>query len=217
MFMCGEKKILPALNRNYGIRGIIVPEVESELRWSKKFKQRFEAPLEKALGTGTLSVLSEATLASVLSDLGRTDEARSTLFQGIQRRGLEYNRRVGLGEAYTFAAAVELGQPAASNDMDALQILEKAGLPVPEPTLRFFDFIVFGVQTQIVVERQADGMRQTLVRESEWLPRPFAKANFLGGLSSFVPRLLDDSLPGIGAQGTQGSGRASILRIAPIH
>jgi hypothetical protein len=216
MFMCNERKILSLLRATYGIRAVIVPDVEVELRWSKKFGTRFDSPLEKALNAGALSVLDESVLTSLLPQLGG-GQASASLLQAINARGVEYSRRVHSGEAYTFAAGVELGCPAASNDNDALEVLEKVGLRTPEPTLRFFDFLVFGIQTGTLTVGQVDGMRRSLLKEGEWIPRVFSNVSFSGGIGSFVARLVDDSLAVVGANPSpQAPARKAVLRIAPV-
>jgi hypothetical protein len=217
IFISAQIGILQALSTRYGLRTVIVPEVETELRWTKRFADRFETRLDKALRNGILRVLDQNLLAEILARQSLPPPAVNSVFQAIQTTGRQYALRVDRGEAYTFSAAVALGMPAASNDNNALTVLEKAGLPVPSPALRFFDIVAFAVQIQFLSEADADKARQVLLQAGEVLPRDFQHAGFTAGLAHFTPRLLDGAKAPIGALArAPASGRARLLLVHPL-
>ena len=123
----------------------------------------------------------------------------------IQNRGLDYSHRVDRGEAYTHATAVCLGQPAVSNDWNAIKVLAKAGYQLPSPVLRAFDLVVFAHQTAIMSEADCDKVRKILLREKEFIPAALRAASFRQGVAQFAPRLVDASAPPVGAAPTAGA------------
>lgn len=216
LFLTNQPPILRVLQHRYGVRCVIVPEVESEARWSKRFGARFEQALDKALRTGTLSVLDQSSIGLLLPGTTLPAATLGGVIQAIQTVGASYNLKVDRGEAYTYAAALAIGVPAASNDNNALSTLEKAGLGVPSPTLRFFDLIAFGVQSGLLKASDADVVRKSLVSAGEHVPKAFKNVSFSVGISSFCPRLVDGSKSTIGLPAATGSGRRQQLTLLPL-
>src|SRR5882724_8059256 len=100
LFLGNEIRPLKELKAKYGIQSLIAQEVETELRWMKKFKDRFVPQLDKALKSTTLKVLDQPEFHS---HLGTAPVGAS--WTGFQALGDQYQGYVGAGEAYTFAAA----------------------------------------------------------------------------------------------------------------
>lgn len=182
-FLAKQTRLLQELKTGFSIEPVIVSEVEAELRWSRRFKTRFEHPLRKAVSTGCLALCDAGFLQRHFGAAGPS--ALST----IQTLGSAYGKRVGRGEAYTLAAAVTLAVPAVSNDFKALRTLEAASLELPEPVLRFFDLVVFGRQAGLLTVSDCDKIRKALAAEDEGIPSAFRRASYSTGIRSFAPRL----------------------------
>jgi hypothetical protein len=120
------------------------------------------------------------------------------MYESYQALGTRYDKIVDRGEAHTLAAAVVLGAPALSNDVNALRTLERAGFDLPT-VLQFFDLIAFCRQLDVLTDKQCDASRQHLERIGEYLPRAFRRKSFASGLASYCPRLVDDGTASIGA------------------
>lgn len=206
-----NQKLLPLrhLRDDYGIQPTIVEEVETELMWTRRYGQRFVPVVKKALTNGTIKVLDEATFSShVPTHLAKT------VYASYQALGLEHGKFSDRGEAYTLAAGVTLGQPAASNDASAIAALEANGFALPSPVLRFFDFLALCHQTGALSEAECDAIRQELRRIGEHVPFAFKNASFGSGLSNFCPRILDDNLPPIGAPAGAGPPHRLQIKIS---
>lgn len=102
-------------------------------------------------------------------------------------------------EAYTFAAAVTLESPAASNDFAAIQTLEAPMQNLPCPVLRGFDLLVFTYLRDAISLKKCEDHRQNLIRSGEHAPKAFVHSPFEDGMRGFRCRLEHDSR----AQGTQ--------------
>ena len=202
---------LRELKSSYGIQPTIVPEVEIEVSWNKKFKAQFDPVLRKTISSGVLIVLDKTGLEFCVDA-----PLVGALSSQIQTLGAEHHKCVGLGEAYAFAAAVTLGQPAISNDFSAVQALTTSGFAVPSPVLRFFDLLVFFYQTGYLTEADCDQVRQTLLKRNEFVPAPFQRASFKNGLTYFCPRLLDKSKSAVGSQSHASSPYEARLLVSPI-
>lgn len=177
---------------------MIVPEVEIELRSSRKFGGRFDGTIRKAIGNGTIVVLDHATLMAHLTALGMPAASANATCSMMQSLGSQYYRRVGLGEAYTFAAGVVLQVPAISNDNDAITVLSRAVLQSPSPVLRVFDLIAFAYQISLLTEKVCDRFRSALLKEREGLPAEFKNASFVDGVNHCRVRLCDGAASSIG-------------------
>ena len=184
--------ILKRLKSGYGIQPCLVPEVEMEVSYSRRFGRRVQGALSTSSGAGTIVVLDPATYHRLLSTNAALQAAAvGTSYADIQARGAAYHRRIDQGEAYTFAAAVTLGQPAVSNDMSAIRAMQQAGLPLPSHVLRAYDLIVFGHQVGVLADRDGERCRQALNSGREFGPVQQKNRSFTDGLRYFVPRLVD--------------------------
>ena len=102
-FLANEIRPLRFLRESYGVQAAIVQEVDLELRWLRKYKDRFVVQLDKALKANVLRILDPSYFQSLLSaaPIGAS-------WVGFQSLGAQYEGYVQRGVAYTFAAAVTL-------------------------------------------------------------------------------------------------------------
>jgi hypothetical protein len=210
---------LKTLKAEYGIQSAVVPEVETEILSSRRFA-RLAPSLKKAINTSVIEVLDNQTYMALLSKNNSLQtDAMGTSFADIQALGRRYNQRVDTGEAYTFAAALTLHQPAVSHDWSALQTLMTAGLPIPFSVLRTYDLIVFAHQIGLMAERDCDRFRKALVQDNEFVPKQQRAASFRDGLAFFEPRLIDASKSIMGIPPRRGgpARHSSPLYISPIQ
>lgn len=190
---------LRVLKSNYGIQAVVVEEVENELCWNRRYGNRFEPDLRKALANGTLDLLDQKGFANyVPAQLVRV------VFDGFSQALLEMGKFTDPGEAATFAAANALNVPAVSNDFTAVKALENNGFQLPVPVLRMFDLLVFGFQIGSLSEAQCDKVRQSLRASGEHIDRAFRGSSFVDGLGSFCPRLLDGGVQAVGTPPAPG-------------
>ncbi len=183
-FLANEIRPFKQLKDSYGIQSAIVQEVDLELRWLGKHKDRFVPQLDKALKSSVLRVLDPAYFQSLLSTA-----SVGASWAGFQSLGAQYEGYVGPGEAYTFAAAVTLSLPALSNDFSAIKTLEANLLTLPTPVLRGFDLLAFCYQSGCLDLKACDGVRSELLKSGEGMPKAFMNASFQDGLKNFLPRL----------------------------
>ena len=205
--------LLRDLTRLYGIQATIVPEVEVEVCWHRKFGDRFQQNLDKAIHANVIARYNEKLLAQLCGVGSQHIDA------SIQQLGAEYGKRVGRGEAYTFAAATILRQPAFSHDRDALDTLMASGLQVPTTVLRVFDLLALHYQTGLLTEAACDHVRQEILKvPTEFVPRAFRNSSFRDGLRNFVPRLQDCAFPPVGmpAPGTGPALYATPIVLAKV-
>lgn len=213
----GTLRVLRELKVQYGVQAFIVPEVENEIRRSRRFATRVNQSFTKAISNGVVKVLEAGTYSTVVQSSPVLQVAAVGIAHAdIQTLGAAYSQRVDRGEAYTFATAYKLGQPAVSNDMSAIVALDRAGLELPQTILRAFDLVVFGYQAGLLEEADGDRFRQVLLAESEWVPREWKNASFSDGLKRYVPRLVDGSKPLCGvAPSTPGAAWSTPITIVP--
>jgi hypothetical protein len=183
-FLANEIRPFRQLRDSYGIQSAIVQEVDLELRWLGKHKDRFVPQLEKALKSNVLRVLDPSYFQSLLSTA-----PVGASWAGFQSLGAQYEGPIGRGEAYTFAAAVTLSMPALSNDFSAIKTLETNFLTLPTPVLRAFDLLTFCYQSGLLELKACDGVRSELLKNGEGMPKAFMNASFQDGLKNFSPRL----------------------------
>lgn len=183
-FLANEIRPLKELKARYGIQPTIVQEVDNELRWMRRFRDRFVPQLDKALRSAVLTTLGPAEFQSLLG----TAPVGSS-WASFQALGAQYQGYVGSGEAYTFAAGVTLGLPAMSNDRSAIRVLEGKMLTLPVPILRSFDLLGFCFRSGILPLKACESVRTELLKHSEGLPLAFKSASFENGLSQFSVRL----------------------------
>jgi hypothetical protein len=112
-----------------------------------------------------------------------------TSWSTYQTLGAQFYGYVQRGEAYTHAAAVTLGLPAASNDQRAILLMKSRMLPVPSPVLRCFDLLVFAYYDGILSLKDCEKIRKELRTNGEGIPGPFVNASFEDGAKSFPCRL----------------------------
>ena len=190
IFITNQTSLLKWLKAKYGIKSVIVPEVESELAWNVKFKDRFDKHLKKALSAGVISAFDYSRPDLHLSEILPLPQATITA-RAISETGLGYNLRVGRGEAYSHAACIHLGTPLLSHDRSAIITLLQHGLQTAVPVLRVFDLIGLAYRQGGMTMKACDSARQALSQSSEFLPRAFKHATFEHGLRSFEARLYD--------------------------
>lgn len=186
------------LRSKYSIQPLVVREVEIELQSNKRFGPRISHELKKALGSGLIRALDKSVLESHYGGPPSGPLAAAQAMGQITKLGAQFQKHVDLGEAYTHAAAVTLGEPALSHDLSALKALITAKQSVPGTVLRAFDLIVLCYQVGHLTEQTCDGFRQFLNYESEYIPRCFQHKSFVDGLADFSPRLHDPKFPAIG-------------------
>lgn len=186
VFFANEISPFKHLKDGYGIQSVISQEVDVELRWLGKHKDRFAPQLDKALKSGVLRVLDPAHFQSLVSSA-----PTGASWAGFQSLGAQYEGRIHRGEAFTFAAAVTLGVPALSNDFNAIKTLESNFLALPSPVLRAFDLLAFCHQSGCLDLKACDEVRSALLKNGEGMPRAFMNASFQDGLRNFSPRLQD--------------------------
>lgn len=186
-----QHDLLRRLASEAGLPCILVPEVEVELRSSKKFGSAFAGPLKKLLHSGKFKILDYGDLQS-LPGVGSKAIAQAVEV-AIAAKGRAYALRIQTGEAYSHAAGVSLSLPLVSNDHDAIQTLVEAGLPTAQPTLRFFDVLCFAHQKGWLTEAECNGVCKQLRQASEFVPTAFAQSSFKKGMAVYQPRLIASS------------------------
>jgi hypothetical protein len=204
-FIANELRPLKHLRDAYGIQPTIVQEVDLELRWLRKHKDKFVQPLEKALKSNALHVLDPGRFQSLL---GSAPVGAS--WAGFQSLGAQYEGHIHRGEAYTFAAGVTLGLPALSNDFSAIKTLEANLLTLPTPVLRTFDLLALCFHAGCLELKACEAVRSQLLKNGEGLPKAFMHASFEDGLKHFAPRLQD----GVAAPGAVSQTYSATLHIA---
>lgn len=205
LFIVNQVLPLRHIKESYGIQPVIVEEVDVEMRWLQRYKDRFVYQLDRAIKSGTLVLLDRGQfqLRVGTAPVGASWESFQTL-------GQQYEGRVHRGEAYTFAAALTLGSPALSNDYSAIRTLQSNFLTLPSPVLRTFDLISFCYSTGALTLKDCEEFRSKLLGASEVIPAPFQKTSFEKGLMDFTPRLLE----GCGGLSTSGHDHAKLLQVA---
>jgi hypothetical protein len=177
-----------------------VLEVDLELRWLAKHRAQFVPQLERALRHEILVKLDQALYQS---HLGAAPPGTS--WSTFQTLGARYYGYVQKGEAYTFAAALSLCVPAASNDFRAMEVLQQQMLSLPTPVLRCFDLVEFARQCGTLTLKECEEIRSGLMKRGEPVPRAFEHASFEDGLNRFTCRLKEGSVP------------ASVSASAPVY
>ena len=185
-FLANEIRPLKHLKDAYGIQPAIVQEVDLEMRWLQRHKDRFVPQLDKALKSSVLRILDPAYFQSLLSaaPVGAS-------WEGFQSLGAQYEGRIHRGEAYSFAAGVTLNVPALSNDFSAIRTLQANLLTLPVPVLRSFDLLAFCFHTGLLELKACESVRNQLLKNGEGLPKAFMHASFEDGLNNFTPRIQD--------------------------
>lgn len=206
-FLANEFRPFRQLKDVYGVQVAIVQEVDLEVRWLGKHKDKFVHQLDKTLKSEVIRVLDPAYFQSFLSSA-----PVGASWAGFQSLGAQYEGRIHRGEAYTFAAAVTLGLPALSNDFNAIKTLEANLLTLPAPVLRGFDLLAFCYQSGCLELNACEGVRSELLRNGEGVPKAFMHASFGDGLKNFSPRLRD----GTGSAATTTATYSATLFVAKV-
>jgi hypothetical protein len=193
LFISRQTSILSKLRNECGILPAIVPEVETEVRWNGKFRNRFEPQLQRLIKTGNVVVLDTEETRKLFLERGIPQDSLASQLRALDQRGQEYHAHVGAGEAYTHATATTLGFPAVSNDGEAIRILIAQGKSVSCPTLRFIDLLLFARKAGWIDDAAGESARSHLHGDNEHLPGPFkAKDSFADNWSSFGCRVSSD-------------------------
>jgi hypothetical protein len=153
--------------------------------------------LRKALGNGALRVLTEELLQTIVAGpskswLNQIDSEAERMYTLVDR-----------GEAFSHAASSVLGLPIATGDMSAVNRLLREGFEIPWPILRFWDLVVFSLQTGDLDHKQCDRVRQRLQSIGDRAHSCFAGHSFTEGLRSFFARLVDGTRIEVGASEPQ--------------
>jgi hypothetical protein len=183
-FLMDDLRPLQVLRTDFQIQPTITLEVDLELRWMRKHKNRFVPKLDKALKSGLLTRLDQTAFQGLLGEA-----SPGTSWQTYQALGARYELVVQRGEAYTHAAAVSLGMPAMSNDQKAVLVLTNQMMSVATPVLRSFDLLVFANQIGTLDMKQCEEIRSELLTNGEGLPGPFLNSSFAAGAKTFPCRL----------------------------
>lgn len=192
-FIAGFPAPLKCLRDRYGVQPIVVPEVDVELR---RRPQSTEAKrYASALGHGHIAILDVAKIRANLARFPTevADLGAEGIWSEIQTAAESYSLRVDTGEAYTYAAAVTLRVPMASNDARAIRTLRDQNLAVPSHVLRAFDLVALAVQSGAMTSKDADLMRGRLREKNQHLPKALEHASFEDALAELAPRLVDAS------------------------
>lgn len=170
LFIAKQGALLACLKSKFGTTLAIVPEIELEVSWHHKFRNQFEAPLQRYIGSGHIEVLDDVRHHALLKSRGMSSALADQMILETQNRSRTYARHVQTGEAYSHGRAVALGLPLMSHDIQAVNTLVRCGLPVASPFLRFADLLVFGRRVGGISKEDCDRVRGILDGQKEWLP-----------------------------------------------
>ncbi len=190
LFVSDKTSLLKWARYKCGLAPVIVPEVQAEITWHLKFKDKFDARLRKALTAGSLSIFDYSS-PDALSEFFPVGVAAASASEAISRTGREYALRLGRGEAYSHAVCSHLGMPFLSHDVTAIDALRAGNLKTAAPVLRVFDLIVLAHRDGEMSVRDIKNFRQQLQawNSSEWMPNEFKAFSVAEGLVSYVGRL----------------------------
>lgn len=191
LFLINQSSLLKWYKTRYDLEAVIVPEVENELAWHAKFRDRFDSNLRKAVASGLITVFDYSRPEQVSPFFPGLQMATGAA-QAITKTGNDYNLIVGAGEAYSHAACIHLGMPLLSHDRSAITTLLKNNLQTAAPVLRVFDLVALAYRQGALSTKACDSIRQILDQSSEFLPQPFQKTSFERGLSQFDARVDED-------------------------
>ena len=193
VFIAKQHHIFMKLIGHCGVRPAVVPEVESEVRWHRKFKDAFEDRFQKTVGSGRLFVLDDEAVRRLFRERACPPSALDVQMAALDQTCQAYSRHVGEGEAYTHAVAATFGLPVLSNDGKAIETLIGHGKQAACPTLRFFDLLVFARGCGWIDDAGGEEARTCLDGQGEHLPPPFrSKDSFATNWRAFACRLSSD-------------------------
>jgi hypothetical protein len=184
ILLTGQKLVFRVLFSDFGVSSFIMSEVEVEVRSNRKLGALVRIPLDEALKSGFLKVLSS-------SDLERLTSGASTPVSlgDIRQVGKDYALYVGSGEAYTHAAGMLLDCPTVSNDANAIRALESNGKQLPPKILRSYDLFAFLYAEGYMDIRTAERILKVLKTQNEWIPRCLLHKSFEDGIKEINCRL----------------------------
>jgi hypothetical protein len=181
-----QRRLLGRLSSERTI--VVVEEVESEVRWHRKFKGQFEPEFLRAVSAGEVTVLDRSLFRRLVGP--NSDPTVAELrFDEYQKSGQRYCTHVGDGEAYTHAAAVRLLAPVFSHDHNAVRLLLGCGLPVGGPVLSFYDLLKFAVDEQWLPSEKAAEVVKFLRNQGEWVPTAIPKGKCQNIFGEFETRI----------------------------
>lgn len=195
ILLAKHRLLLGKLRSTFQVSTAVVPEVEAEVRNHRKFRRQFEPEFMRAVTQGDIFVLDEKELKKLLEEKGFAPPRVTRFIDEIAERGSEYHEVVGLGEAYTHAAASLLDLPVFSHDRGAVDVLESKGLPVGQPVIQFFDLLVLARSEGWIDDTKCEAARKFLEGRGEFVPRCFRRTSFLDGLREFNRRLVRSTSP----------------------
>jgi len=169
----------------------VVPEVEMEIRRHQKFGNRFEAILLKHNKSQNIAFLESKSIRDLLNRRAVPTAEFDSQVEDIQNRARIYRAYVHDGEAYSHAHATALRLPLMSHDNAAIETLTHVPLPVAIPVLRYLDVVVFAYKLGTITEEDGERIRQTLLKNGEYLSQPFdqRKSTFADCVANFSERL----------------------------
>ena len=190
IFLSGQGELLKKFKKLYGIQCVITESVEVELHGPRmKNSALFLPQVRKALQNNALMVLDQHSVGSF------TSNDPHTTYLSIQVMGRKNNLHLGKGEAYSHAAGVVLRVPVMSNDMKAIVVADRTGLPTGKPTIRAYDLFVLFHQIGELSSGDCDEIRKTLTAVKETPHSSFSGRKFDEGLLRFHPRVVDSHVP----------------------
>jgi len=191
VFIARQGRLLVHLRDRYGVTPAVVPEVELEVSNHRKFGGRFEPALVAAMSRDQLVLLDGDQMRRSLSGPGPVTPQVEQRIQRILERSRRYRGHVGLGEAYSHAAAVELQLPLMSHDWQAVQLLQQLGEPVAAPVIRIWDLFALALDDGAVEVEDGERASQHLEHDREHVPPFLARPNpsFEDAIRTFNSRL----------------------------
>ena len=176
LFIARQGRLLSYLQQAYAVSLAIVPEVETEVSWNRRYRSRFEPVLVRHMQHGAIIVLEAPEIARLLRARDRTPPQVDQELADLHERSRRYARHVGRGEAYSHAAGVALELPVFSHDWSAVTVLEAIPEPVAVPVLRVWDLVALAFDDGAVTVADIDHAVNLLRRENEVVPAFLAKS-----------------------------------------
>jgi hypothetical protein len=159
-------------------------EVDIEVHSNRRLGAIVRIPLDSALKSGRLKILSSSDLERLSSGM-----AAPVSLGDIRLLGKDYALYVGAGEAYTHAAGILLDSPTVSNDLNAIRILESAGKKLPPRVFRSYDLFAFLYAEGYMDIRTAERVLKVLKGQETWIPKCLLHSSFEDGIKGINCRL----------------------------
>jgi hypothetical protein len=184
ILLAGQQQLFKVLFTDFGVSSFIMSEVDIEVRSNKKLGAIVRIPLDSALKSGYLKILSSSDLERLSSGM-----SAPVSLADIRRLGKDYALYVGTGEAYTHAAGILLDTPTVSNDMNAILTLESNGKQLPPKVFRSYDMFAFLYYEGYLDIRKAEQILKLLKTQIEWIPKSLVHSSFEDGIRGINCRL----------------------------